>query len=135
MVLKINPIFKSLIPPLTSEEYEQLATNLVNDGCREPILTWNGYIIDGHNRYEICTKRGINYTVVDINQTRAAWVKKLETEDEVIEWIIPRPLIREGKAYSSGGDLRFAREILKAYNKGLRNKLPDDDLAKPLHKE
>lgn len=40
----------------------------------------------------------------------------------------PTIIIREARAYSGGGDLRFAREILKAYNKGLSTKRLQDKL-------
>ena len=49
-VLEIDPEFKTLIRPLRKDEYLQLEVNLAVDGCREPIITWNNIIIDGHNR-------------------------------------------------------------------------------------
>jgi hypothetical protein len=52
-MIKINEDFKRLIPALTQEEYKQLEDNILKEGIREKIITWNGYIIDGHNRYEI----------------------------------------------------------------------------------
>jgi len=63
-VLKIDPEFKTLIRPLRKDEYLQLEVNLTVDGCREPIVTWNDIIIDGHNRYEISTiKRKLAFLV------------------------------------------------------------------------
>ena len=59
--MKINPTFHGLIPPLAAEEYAQLESNILKDGCRDPLVTWNGTLIDGHNRYEICQKHGIEY--------------------------------------------------------------------------
>ena len=56
-VLEIDPEFKTLIRPLRKDEYLQLEVNLAVDGCREPIITWNNIIVDGHNRYEICHLR------------------------------------------------------------------------------
>lgn len=79
MYLNIDKEFETLIPQLTLEEYQQLEKNLVRDGCREPLVVWNGTIIDGHNRYKICRKRGIEFQV-----------KEMEFDDRqaVIEWII-----------------------------------------------
>ena len=65
--LKIDPKFQSLIRPLYPKEYQQLEENLMRDGCRDPIITWNGYIIDGHNRYEICTRRKIPFAVLPVS--------------------------------------------------------------------
>ena len=60
-MLKINPEFKNLIPPLTSEEYNQLEKNLLENGCLDTIKLWGKNVIDGHNRYEICTKHNIKF--------------------------------------------------------------------------
>jgi len=59
--LKINLEFRDLIPPLTHDEYSRLEQNLIQEGCRDAIKTWRGTILDGHNRYEICTKHGLKY--------------------------------------------------------------------------
>lgn len=46
--LKIDPEFQSKIPPL---QFEQ---NIIAEGrLLNPIITWNGYILDGHTRYRI----------------------------------------------------------------------------------
>ena len=52
--LKIDPEFRDKIPPLTESEFKQLEENIVRDGeVREPIVTWNNTIIDGHHRWRI----------------------------------------------------------------------------------
>lgn len=52
--LKIDKEFKEKIPPLTDAEFEQLRENILSDGeAYEPIVTWNGVIVDGHNRWRI----------------------------------------------------------------------------------
>ena len=33
----------------------------MSEGIREKILTWNGFIIDGHNRYEIATRWDLDF--------------------------------------------------------------------------
>jgi len=63
--MNINPKFKSLIPPLAPEELTQLEANIVADGCRDPLVTWRGTLLDGHNRYDICTRRGIKFETVE----------------------------------------------------------------------
>lgn len=59
--MKIKEEFKKLIPPLTTEEFKQLEDNCLAEGIREKILTWNGFIIDGHNRFEIATRWNLEY--------------------------------------------------------------------------
>lgn len=46
-ILKIDPEFKDLIRPLRRKEYLQLEENILDEGCRDPIIIWNDYIIDG----------------------------------------------------------------------------------------
>ncbi len=54
MDLKIDPEFAGKIPPLTDEEYRQLEENILADGrVINPLIIWNGVIVDGHNRYRI----------------------------------------------------------------------------------
>ena len=61
--LKIDTTFKKLILQLPSEELLRLEENIIQDGCREPLLVWNNIILDGHNRYEICTKLQIPFMI------------------------------------------------------------------------
>jgi site-specific DNA-methyltransferase (adenine-specific) len=76
--LEVNEEFKKLIPPLSKEEYEQLETNCLNEGIREAILTWNGVIIDGHNRYEIAKRWNLDF------QTKS---KNFKDEIDVRIWM------------------------------------------------
>lgn len=61
MNLNINQELKELIPKLQQEEYQLLEKSIIEEGCRDSIIIWNNTIIDGHNRYEICTKNNIPY--------------------------------------------------------------------------
>lgn len=79
MILKINKEFQSLIPPLSIEEYQQLEKNIIADGCREPLVVWQGTIVDGHNRYKICTEHNIPFNIVE---------KQFDSEEDAIHWII-----------------------------------------------
>jgi DNA modification methylase len=78
-MIKINEDFKRLIPALTQEEYKQLEDNILKEGIREKIITWNSYIIDGHNRYEISQKWNLDF------ETES---KHFEDENAVREWMI-----------------------------------------------
>jgi len=78
-MIEIKEEFKNLIPALSAEEYAQLEANILNEGIREPIITWNGYIIDGHNRYDIASRFDLEYKTTS---------KHFETEESVKEWMI-----------------------------------------------
>jgi 16S rRNA G966 N2-methylase RsmD len=67
MNITIDPEFKALIPPLAPEELAQLEVNIIADGCRDPLVTWQGALIDGHNRYEICTRHGLPFETVEVD--------------------------------------------------------------------
>jgi N6-adenosine-specific RNA methylase IME4 len=59
--MKIKEEFKNLIPALSVEEFKQLEENCLAEGIRDAIITWDGYIIDGHNRYEIATRHQLKF--------------------------------------------------------------------------
>ena len=77
--MKIKEEFKNLIPALSVEEFKQLEENCLAEGIRDAIITWHGYIIDGHNRYEIATKHELQYESIE---------KSFDSEDDVKEWMI-----------------------------------------------
>ena len=95
MNITIDTEFKSLIPPLTAEEYEGLEKSILEEGCRDALVAWEGILVDGHNRYEICEKHGIPYDVVEMvfaNRDEAMlWMidnqrsrRNLETPDRIL---------------------------------------------------
>lgn len=77
--LSIDDEFQSLIPPLSCDEYERLEKSIIAEGVRDPIVTWNGTIIDGHNRYGICRKHGIWFRTTE---------REFESRDAAKIWII-----------------------------------------------
>jgi len=66
MEITIDTEFKALIPPLAADELRQLEENILRDGCRDPLVVWNGILIDGHNRHEICTRHSMPFETVQI---------------------------------------------------------------------
>lgn len=74
----IDKEFQSLIPPLSAEEKQQLEANIVADGCRDPLVVWGNTLIDGHNRYEICTRLGLSFQTVQ---------KAFDSREDVADWM------------------------------------------------
>lgn len=74
MTLTIDPQFKALIPPLSTEEFALLESNILRDGCRDPLTVWGETLLDGHNRHEICTKHSLPYQtfLIDLPDREAA---------------------------------------------------------------
>jgi len=62
----INQELRDLLPPLSPEQLEKLEEEIVRDGCTSPLTLWNDILIDGHNRYTICTRRKIPYQTIQM---------------------------------------------------------------------
>lgn len=84
-MVRIDEEFKVLIPPLTQEEYSALEQSILSEGCRDAIVTWNDIIVDGHNRYEICTRHNVPFKTVAYN---------FKDRDEAKVWMIQNQLAR-----------------------------------------
>ena len=55
--LIVDPEFEEKIPRLSEEEFQLLEQLILEEGrIKDPIVTWNGIIVDGHNRYRIMLK-------------------------------------------------------------------------------
>jgi len=101
--LNIDPEFKSLIPPLSEDELNQLEQNLLAYGrCRDNIIVWRGLILDGHNRYALCQKHSLPFDVTHI---------RLASRRKAVLWILENQLGRR--------NLTMAMRIELAYRKAL----------------
>jgi nucleoid-associated protein YgaU len=115
--ITVDPEFQGKIPPLTDAEYKQLEENIVSDGeIYEPIVVWNGVIVDGHNRWKI----HLAHTEIPFR------IKEMQFPDKwaAFDWMYRKQLGRRnltdeqrtyllGKLYESrkmsvGGDRRSA---------------------------
>jgi hypothetical protein len=85
MEIIIDEEFKSLLPALDEETYRLLTENIIEHGCRDPLVLWNGILIDGYNRYKICSEHDIPYGTVD---------KEFDSREEVLIWIITNQISR-----------------------------------------
>ena len=81
----IDEEFKQLIPPLTEEEYKGLEASIISEGCRDALIVWGDILIDGHNRYEICTLHNIPYKTIEMN---------FNSRNEALLWIMRNQLSR-----------------------------------------
>ena len=77
--MKINNELRDLIPPLTPEEFSNLEKSIKEDGCRDSIILWGDTIIDGHNRFDICSKNNISFNTIK---------KEFEDIEAVKLWMI-----------------------------------------------
>ena len=125
--LIIDDEFKTLIRPLFKAEYEQLEKNILKDGCRDPLTTWNGILIDGHNRYSICQKHGIPFSIVEM---------EFCCRDEVIAWICAnqlgrRNLTEETRKFLIGKQYEAEKLVNEQRNIYGNNQFSDTDDENP----
>lgn len=99
--MQIKDEFKKLIPALSVEEFNQLEQNCLAEGIREKIITWNGFIIDGHNRFEIATRHKLKFESIE---------KSFDSEIDVKIWMVNNQLGRRNLQPFVKGELT---EILK----------------------
>jgi N6-adenosine-specific RNA methylase IME4 len=79
----VDPEFAALIPPLSAEERQQLEENIAeHGGARDPLVVWASKgtltLLDGHNRYEICTRLELPFDVHEL---------RFRSRDEAEDWI------------------------------------------------
>lgn len=135
--LKIDPELRNLLPPLTDDEYNQLEKNIVENGFDRnfPIMEWQGYIVDGHNRYDICKKHNITDYVVG--------TLAYETKEEVMEWMLdiqlgrrnlsPIQRIAIAEKYRSIYEKQARENLIKAgHNYGIGKEKPLPNLVNPI---
>lgn len=99
MEIRINPEFQSLIPPLSVEEYQQLEENILQEDLREPIVVWNDFIVDGHNRYKICLEHKIPF------KTTYGPFEPYATKEDIKIWIIQNQFGRRNLSAFSRAEL------------------------------
>ena len=156
----LNPKLKTLIPPLSKEEYAGLEASIIAEGCRDAIVVWRrlisakemweqGYgtckeesckysyeivphelwelgdgiwecpcgrgiapwieeyiIVDGHNRYEICTRNNIPFRI------DRATLEDFEERDDVKIWIIKNQFSRRNISTFQRAELALSLDTL-----------------------
>lgn len=99
-MIQIDEQFRTLIPPLTDDEYNRLKENILAEGIRDKLVVWNDTLIDGHNRYRIATENDLPYETVDM---------EFEDRDHALNWIISNQLGRRNLNPSQIAYLRGKR--------------------------
>ncbi|HUT94121.1 MAG TPA: hypothetical protein VMY37_31960, partial [Thermoguttaceae bacterium] len=151
MILKIDPEFRDLIPPLSADECAQLEANIVRDGCRDALVTWvetplidgafgeckycdnevkfepspdsgdkwrwvcpecdhapymtSSILLDGHHRFDICTRHGIEFQTASLG---------VETREEALLWSIENQVGRRNLNNAQKADLGVKYKAVEA---------------------
>lgn len=113
MTIHINDELRTYIDPLSPEEYEALERSILAEGCRDALVLWGDVLVDGHNRYAICTKHGIAFNT--IQNTR------FTSMDDVRLWMIENHLGRRSVSDFQRGVLALRKkEILELRQRELQ---------------
>lgn len=83
--MEIDTELKNLIRPLRDDEFEKLKESILSEGIRDPLVTWNGILLDGFHRYKIAQEYGLEYKTVEI---------ELPDKEAAKEWIYTNQLGR-----------------------------------------
>ena len=115
-MLYIDEELRSITPPLKEYEYRILEADILARGCITPILVWDGTIIDGHTRYEICRKHDVPFTIEGIS---------FHDKTEAKCWIITNQLGRRNLSPFSRCELvlRYEGELKEQANRIRREKI------------
>jgi hypothetical protein len=108
--LKINPRFEKFSPKKKQDELNELRNSLKKKGyIGSPILTWHGFVVDGHNRYKMCQELGIK---IDTDKN----VEEIDLGDfaeeiDAMDWMLTHQL--SSKNLSVGEKLAMTEEFKK----------------------
>ena len=102
MKITINEELRSFVDPLTAIEYAALERSLRAEGCRDALVLWGDTLIDGHNRYEICQRHGIEFKTVQ-NTT-------FDSLEDVMLWMIDNHLARRSVSDYQRGMLALRKK-------------------------
>lgn len=106
MDIVIHEGLQAYIDPLRPEEEEALEQSLLAEGCREALVLWGDVLVDGHNRYRLCTQHGIPFRTVQN--------PRLKTLEDVQLWMIDQQLGRRSVSNYQRGVLALRkRELLE----------------------
>ena len=81
----IDEEFSRLFPPLDERAYCSLEDSILVHGCMNPLVLWDGILIDGHNRYRIVTEHSLPFNTISL---------EFDSRDEVIVWMIKTQIDR-----------------------------------------
>lgn len=105
MSIVVDEGLKAYIDPLTPDEHAALERSLLKEGCRDALVLWGDLLVDGHNRYGICSKHNIPFQTV-----QSTLFQSLE---DVHLWMIDQHLGRRSVSDFQRGVLALRkREIL-----------------------
>lgn len=106
MNITVNEELLAYIDPLTPEEHSALERSLLAEGCRDALVLWGEVLVDGHNRYDICSKHGIPFNTVQNS--------RFQSIADVHLWMIDQHLGRRSVSDFQRGVLALRKKDILA---------------------
>ena len=104
MDIIVKEELKAYIDPLTAEEHQALERSLLAEGCRDALVLWGNILVDGHNRYGICTQHGIPFQTMQHPH--------LKSMEDVHLWMIEQHLGRRSVSDFQRGVLALRKKAI-----------------------
>lgn len=104
MDIIVKEELKAYIDPLTTEEHQALERSLLAEGCRDALVLWGNILVDGHNRYGICTQHNIPFRTIQH--------PLLKSMDDVHLWMIEQHLGRRSVSDFQRGVLALRKRAI-----------------------
>lgn len=128
-ILKVDSEFRRLIFPYSQEEYSTLEQQILRYGCRQPVVAWYGYIIQGFEQYDVCMAHGISFEIKNVSFRVREEVISLTCREELNTRYLPKNQRRYliGKRYNAdviigahnaAGTNQFKERAKREFSKG-----------------
>jgi len=89
MQLRIDETIRRVLMPLRDDERALLEQSVLVEGIRDPLVVWRRgdelILLDGHHRYELAQKHGLNFSVVEM---------EFGDESHAVQWVLRNQLAR-----------------------------------------
>jgi len=124
--LRVDAELEQLVPRLSSDELRLLEADLLAHGCRDRVVLCDGVILDGHNRYGICTQHGLPFEVLEM---------PFDNKEDAKAWVIRNQFARRNlnDYQKSVLALKLENMIASRSRQGQRTDLcQNSDKSKPL---
>ena len=129
MDIVVNEELKAYIDPLTPDEYRALERSILSEGCRDALVLWGNVLVDGHNRYAICSRHGLPFQTMQST--------RFQSIEDVHLWMIDQHLGRRSLSDFQRGVLALRQREIVAQRQARSSEAqaaapaPDTEVAAP----
>jgi len=90
MRIRVDETIRRTLIPLREDELQLLEQSVLTESIRDPLVVWNRnngeyVLLDGHHRYELAQKHGLNFSVVEM---------EFDNETDAVQWVLRNQLAR-----------------------------------------